>query len=176
MSRIETAKVMVLLSGGVDSTTCVGYYVRNKYQVNALFIDYGQYDSEKESIAANDVARHYNIPLSRIIIRSIAVKEGYIPGRNAVLLSLALMNCPFTQGIIALGIHSGTRYQDCSPKFESLMQKIYFLYEEGRIRIDAPFLKWDKSEIVDYAKMIEIPLQLTFSTNPNDMPIEYSND
>jgi len=92
-----------------------------------------------------------------------------------MLLSLALMNCPFNQGIVALGIHSGTSYQDCSPEFEKLMQKIYLLYEEGRIRIDAPFLKWTKSEIIDFGKMIKIPLQLTFSTNPDEMPREYQN-
>jgi len=175
MGDSKALKVMVLLSGGVDSTACAGYYIRNDYQVYALFIDYGQHDSKKESVAATAVADYYNIPLCRITINSISVSEGYIPGRNAMLLSLALMNCPFTQGIVSLGIHSGTSYQDCSPKFESLMQRIYLLYEEGRIRIDAPFLKWKKSEIIDFAKMIKIPSQLTFSTNPNDMPIEYQN-
>lgn len=175
MGDSEALKVMVLLSGGVDSTACVGYYIRNNYQVYALFIDYGQHKSEKESVAATAVADYYKIPLNQITINSISVPEGYIPGRNAMLLSLALMNCPFNQGIVALGIHSGTSYQDCSPEFESLMQRIYLLYEEGRIRIDAPFLKWEKSEIVDFAKMIKIPLQLTFSSNPNDMPIEYQN-
>ncbi len=171
----EALKVMVLLSGGVDSTACVGYYIRNNYQVYTLFIDYGQHDSQKESVAATAVADYYNITLYRITVNSISVSEGYIPGRNAMLLSLALMNCPFTQGIVSLGIHSGTSYQDCSPEFESLMQRIYLLYEEGRIRIEAPFLKWEKSEIVEFAKMIKIPLQLTFSTNSNDMPEEYQN-
>jgi 7-cyano-7-deazaguanine synthase len=175
MGDLEALKVMVLLSGGVDSTACVGYYIRNNYQVYALFIDYGQHNSKKESDAATAVAEYYNIPLSRIVINPINVSEGYIPGRNAVLLSLALMNCPFTQGIVSLGIHSGTSYPDCSPEFESLMQRIYLLYEEGRIRIDAPFLKWEKSEIVDFAQTIKVPLHLTFSTNQNDMPLEYKN-
>lgn len=171
----EVLKVMVLLSGGVDSTTCVGYYIRHNYQVYALFIDYGQHDSKKESAAATAVAAYYNIPLYRITINSNSVSDGYIPGRNAMLLSLALMKCPFSQGIVCLGIHSGTSYQDCSPEFESLMQKIYLLYEEGRIRIDTPFLKWEKAEIIDFAKMIKMPFQLTFSTNSKDMPIEYQN-
>ncbi len=172
----EALKVMVLLSGGVDSTACVGYYIRNNYQVYALFIDYGQHHSKKESVAATAVAEYYDIPLYRITINSISVSEGYIPGRNAMLLSLALMNCKFNEGIISLGIHSGTSYQDCSPEFESLMQRIYLLYEEGRIMIDAPFIKWEKSEIIDFAKSIKVPLQLTFSTNPNDMPKEYQKE
>ena len=176
MDEPEILKVMVLLSGGVDSTACIGYYIRNNYQVCALFINYGQPDSEKESVAATAVTKYYDIPLSRITINATSVSKGYIPGRNAMLLSLALMNCPFNQGIVSLGIHSGTLYQDCSPEFESLMKKIYWLYEEGRIMIDAPFLKWTKSEIIDFAKMSNIPLHLTFSTNPNEMPIEYQNN
>lgn len=175
MRNSETLKVLVLLSGGVDSTACVEYYIRKKYPVTALFIDYGQPDSEKESAASIKVADYYNISLSHIIIQGVSVSKGYIPARNAMLLSIALMNCPFTQGIVALGIHSGTEYQDCSPEFETLMQRIYLLYEEGRIRIDAPFLKWKKSEIIDFAEMRKIPLQLTFSSNPDDMPIKYQN-
>lgn len=175
MCDSETPKAMVLLSGGVDSTACVGYYIRNNYEVYALFINYGQIELEKESNAASSVANYYNIPLNQITINSVSAPNGYIPGRNAMLLSLALMNCPFTEGIVSLGIHSGTPYQDCSSEFESLMQKIYLLYEEGRIRIDAPFLKWEKSEIVDFAQNIKVPLQLTFSTNQNDMPLEYKN-
>lgn len=172
----EALKVMVLLSGGVDSTACVDYYIRKNYKASALFIDYGQPDSKKESTASFNVADYYKILLNQITIRGVSVSKGYIPARNAMLLSLALMNCPFTHGIVALGIHSGTEYQDCSPGFKSLMQRIYSLYEEGRIRIDAPFLKWKKSEIFDFAEMRKIPLELTFSSNSDDMPIGYQKD
>ena len=171
MNDQEPINVMVLLSGGVDSTTCIDYYVRKNYCVCALFINYNQRDLKEETVAASKVAELFKIRLNKISVSNIIVPEGYIPGRNLMLLSLALMNCPFDRGLIALGIHSGTSYQDCSPEFISLLQKTYSLYEEGRIRIDAPFLNWTKSEIIDYAKMIGTPLQLTFSTNPNEMPV-----
>ncbi|MGN0620769.1 MAG: 7-cyano-7-deazaguanine synthase QueC [Porcipelethomonas sp.] len=55
-------KAMVLFSGGIDSTTCLGMAV-NKYgneNVIALSISYGQKHS-KETEAAKKIAKHYNV-------------------------------------------------------------------------------------------------------------------
>ncbi len=165
MSETPDFKVLALLSGGIDSTACIEYYLSRNYDVSGLFIDYGQPDSEKEMISSKAVSDHYSIPLKQITVKGTNFSEGYIPGRNAMLLSIALLTFNHKRGIIALGIHAGTPYADCSPVFEELMQRIYVLYEEGRIRVDAPFLHWTKSEIWDYAKMQNVPLHLTHSTN-----------
>ena len=44
--------VIVLLSGGIDSTACVNYYLSQKLKLLGLFIDYGQYvvKGEKDRI------------------------------------------------------------------------------------------------------------------------------
>jgi len=78
MSELEALKVMVLLSGGVDSTACIGYYIKKKYQIYALFINYGQQDIEKESVAATAVADYYNIPLYEITVDGF--KDTYLVG------------------------------------------------------------------------------------------------
>ena len=173
MCKTPGFKVLVLLSGGIDSTACVEYYISKNYHVSAIFIDYGQIDSEKELAAAKAISAHYSIPLKEITIKDTDVSKGYIPGRNAMLLCIGLLTFNYKTGIVALGIHSGTSYSDCSPHFKNLMQQIYELYEDGRIRIDAPFLQWQKSEIWDYAKMKKVPLHLTHSTSIDD-PTQFS--
>ena len=161
--------VLVLLSGGIDSAACVEYYVSRGYTVSALFIDYGQPDSEKESKAASAISTYYGIPLRHLTVSDCSVPEGYVAARNTLLLSLALMDFGHECGIIALGIHAGTPYVDCSPDFERAMQQVYDLYTDGRVRIDAPFLNWTKSEIWDYAQMKLVPLHLTHSNNLADL-------
>ena len=161
--------VVVLLSGGIDSTTCVEYYVSSGHSVSGLFVNYNQPQAAEEQIAANAVARHYKIKLDCVAIQGCRIAEDYIPGRNSLLLSIALMNFKHTHGVIGIGIHAGTSYADCSPVFKDYMQSLYDLYENGRIRIDAPFLAWKKSEILDYAKTRNIPLHLTHSNNLSDL-------
>ena len=55
-------KVLVLSSGGVDSTTCLGMAVKEygRENVIALSIYYGQ-KHDKEIKAADDVAKYYNV-------------------------------------------------------------------------------------------------------------------
>ena len=59
-------KALVLFSGGVDSSTCLGMAV-SRYgaeNVVALSVQYGQ-KHEKEVEAAEKIARYYNVELVR---------------------------------------------------------------------------------------------------------------
>lgn len=168
----ERKSVLILLSGGIDSATCIQYYKQQNYMVYTLFVNYGQEHFNQELNAAIAVSKYYHVPLEILEINSINIPNGYIPGRNLMLLSIGLMKCKFNKGLICIGIHSGTEYSDCSPKFEKLMQSIFILYEEGRIRLDTPFLHWTKSELIDYAREINLPFHLTFTSNPSDLPQE----
>jgi 7-cyano-7-deazaguanine synthase len=169
MDNLLKGKVLVLLSGGIDSTACVEYYLSLGYIVSALFVDYSQPYVNQEKAAATAIAKYYHIPLGEIKISGFSISEGYIPARNSILLNLALLCFGQESGIVAIGIHSGTPYADCSPDFANLMQQIYDLYEEGRVRIDAPFLQWTKTEIWEHAKIQKVPLHLNHSTNLNDL-------
>lgn len=158
--------VLVLLSGGIDSTACVEYYTSHGHSVSALHINYGQPHSTEEQAAAFSIASYYEIPIQQISVTGVSFEMGYISARNAVLLSLALMLSSSKWNLIALGIHTDTPYMDCSPEFIHLMQEVFDLYEQGRVQAAAPFVTWTKSEIVDYALMQQVPLHLTYSSNP----------
>ncbi len=163
--------VLVLLSGGIDSAACLDFYIREKQDVFAIFVNYGQKAKEQESISSKRIADHYNIPLINLgIVSSHHFSEGEIMGRNASLLMLALMYKPIEYGIIAIGIHSGTPYYDCSEAFLNEVGRLSENYSGGKIKFEAPFVKWDKRMILKYCRENDVPLNLTYSceagTNP----------
>ena len=163
-NRSNSAKVRVLLSGGIDSSACVAFYLEQGFSVNSIFVDYGQIAAPREIEAARAIARHYNIPFSRLTWSGLHRKKaGFIRGRNAFLLVAALMELPEHAGILALGIHAGTHYQDCSLSFVRKMQSIFDTYTQGKIQIGAPFLNWEKSDIWVYSKSQGVPMELTYS-------------
>lgn len=167
-------KVLVLLSGGIDSSACIAYYLSRKYQVHSLFVEYGQENCWKEDEASTNIAHFYNISHDKVSIGNINVQEGYIRGRNAMLVTAALMKCPFISGLIALGIHDGTDYPDCTSEFVNKINSLLTVYENGKLLLDAPFLSWKKSQIIDFAEMSKMPFNLTSTSDPK-MYQEYLN-
>lgn len=160
----NTGNVWVLLSGGVDSTACVAFYLEHDFSVSGMFVDYGQGSAQREIKAAESIARHYDIPLSKLVWSGLREKKsGFICGRNAFLLIGTLMELPQDAGILSLGIHSGTVYLDCAQSFVSKMQSVFDIYTQGRIQIGTPFLKWTKGDIWTYSKSQGVPLELTYS-------------
>ena len=114
--------------------------------------------------AAKAVTKYYDIPLSKLTWSGIHKKNvGIIHGRNAFLLVASLMEFPEVSGIMALGIHSGTLYPDCSPSFVRKMQSIFDMYTQGNIRIGTPFIKWTKRDIWSFCVSRQVPLHLTYS-------------
>jgi 7-cyano-7-deazaguanine synthase len=151
------------MSGGIDSAACARYYQQDAYSVEALFVNYGQAARFQERSAARLIAKKLKIPLLETEVSGLPKLEGNIPGRNAALLVLALMQFSYQCGIISLGIHAGTPYEDCSPSFVKRMQAVFDLYSDGRICVDAPFLTWSKAAVWHYAQKEGVPLTLTYS-------------
>jgi 7-cyano-7-deazaguanine synthase len=70
MSNSNNSKCLVLLSGGVDSSTCLAIAVRDFTSVIALCVLYGQ-KHEKELDAAKAVAKHYGVPLKTLDLNAV---------------------------------------------------------------------------------------------------------
>lgn len=163
-NRLKGSAVTVLLSGGIDSTACLAFYLSQKHTTDALFIEYGQASINQELRAAQSISRHYRIQLHRIKVAGVTQKGGgLIVGRNAFLLGLALMEFRRETGLIAIGIHAGTNYADCSRPFVRRMQAIFDCCASGRIRIAAPFLAWSKRDILAFAAGRSVPIHMTYS-------------
>lgn len=157
-------EVLVLLSGGVDSAACLEFFIESGRYPSALFVDYMQPARDEESKAANSVATYYGVELHRARWVSTNLKTfGEIPGRNAFLVIAALMERPETVTSIAIGVHAGTEYADCSPEFVEKMQKLIDVYTDGSIQLVAPFLTWTKPDIWAYATTRDVPVNVTYS-------------
>ena len=164
----EKQGVVVLLSGGIDSTACVHYYLSQSCRPLGLFIDYGQAVAQKEIESAKKVAEYYKIKLDTLkVVLGQKFQDGEIKGRNALFLLIALTKYPGFTGIISLGIHAGVAYYDTGTQFLSDMQKIFTSYCDGKVKLDAPFLKWDKPMIYRYCIDNNIPVELTYSCEKN---------
>jgi 7-cyano-7-deazaguanine synthase len=70
---------------------------------------------------------------------------------------------PWSVGILALGIHSGTTYYDCSPAFMKAITELVAEQTDGTLTILAPFLEWSKKQIYDYFTSAKLPIDLTYS-------------
>jgi 7-cyano-7-deazaguanine synthase len=158
------ARVCVLLSGGIDSTACVQFYQEVGCQVSAAYIDYGQKSCVRELYSSRRVAEHYNILLNEFVWTGRwKQKSGTIDGRNAFFIAGAIMEMSSLVDIIAFGIHSGTKYFDCSLPFYRMMERLTKEYTSGRVHIGAPFRLWSKKDIWDYCRQSGVPLDLTYS-------------
>jgi 7-cyano-7-deazaguanine synthase len=154
----------VLLSGGMDSAAGVAFYLKRGFEVNCIFIDYGQPAAPHEDLASRAIAEHYRVKRLALRLQGARSKNsGVIPARNAFLLMTALMELGAGAGLIAIGIHKGTSYYDCSEAFVRSMQCVFDAYVDGAARVAAPFLLWTKSEIWEFCMENKIPLELTYS-------------
>jgi 7-cyano-7-deazaguanine synthase len=146
-----TGKAVCLLSGGLDSSTCLALARRDGYECYALSFDYGQrHRVELEAAArvaqALGAARHV---VARIDLRQIghsaltsdlAVPKGrsaqdmshgipvtYVPARNTIFLSMALAWAEVLEapnifiGVNALD-YSG--YPDCRPEYVEAFERM----------------------------------------------------
>lgn len=163
-SRRVEGDVLVLASGGVDSTACLVFFLQQGCSVDTLFIDYGQPAVGREEQAATAICNHLGVPLTKLTFAGLPeMADGFIIGRNALLLHAALMVLGRHAGMIGMGIHAGTRYPDCTEEFLRIMQSSLDLYTDGQVLINAPFLRWSKQMIWDYCKNAGVPLHLTYS-------------
>jgi 7-cyano-7-deazaguanine synthase len=156
--------VLVLFSGGIDSTALLKYYHSKNYQVSALFFDYGQPSKEKENQVVQEICRYFEIDLIEAKMGfSLNNNNGEFVGRNALFITAALSFLPSNYSKIALGIHFGTPYYDCSQTFVDDYQRIIDGYFNGTVLLDVPFLQFTKEQIIDYCIKKSVPISLTYS-------------
>jgi 7-cyano-7-deazaguanine synthase len=142
--EVPRSKAVILLSGGVDSTTCLAVAKAQGFIPHTIAFDYGQrHRAELEAAArvaaAFGVARHLvlEVPLGPIggsalttamqVPKGVAVEEmarripvTYVPARNTVFLSLALAwSEVIGSGDIFIGVNAldYSGYPDCRPEY-----------------------------------------------------------
>lgn len=190
--RNKNKKCIVLLSGGLDSTTTLYYVLKKKFKPICLIFDYGQ-RHKKEITCAKKIAKQLNldyfivkiklpwkgsslldsnmdIPTHKIL-RSNTIPSTYVPARNMIFLSYAVS---LAEVIKANYIFYGANqidfsgYPDCREDFIKAFQimanKSTKLGLSGKkIKIVAPLINYSKAQIIKLALKLKVPLHLTWS-------------
>lgn len=165
-------RAVVLLSGGIDSFACAHFLRSQQFTVSGLFINFGQAAAAQEGAAVMRISKWLGIENSTVRIDSGQqgiFDAGEIPARNLALLASATM---LTHGprLIAIGIHAGTDYFDCSPVFLEQLYRLIAECTDGKVTIVAPFLHWTKQHVVAYAQSEQLDLALTYSCERGTVP------
>lgn len=143
---------------------CVKFYLAQGYEVEGIFFEYEQPSVNSEHAAATKIAEYYGIQLRIVQLPHLqADASGEIHGRNAIFALCALGIYGYGAYKIAIGIHSGTQYPDCSIGFVDRVNRLYDIYANGTVALEAPFAYWTKEQIIVYCKEHFLPIELTYS-------------
>ncbi|MCF6093505.1 7-cyano-7-deazaguanine synthase QueC [Microaerobacter geothermalis] len=190
---MEKEKAVVVLSGGLDSTTCMGIAKQEGYELYPITFDYGQ-RHRREVEQAKQIAQFYNVKKHLIVpldflkqiggsaltddniqVRQDGVEEDipdtYVPARNLTFLSLATAYAEVMGArVIYIGVshvdYSG--YPDCRPEFiRSMEETVNLATKTGvsneRIMIKAPLIQLSKGETIKWGLSLGVPYHLTTS-------------
>jgi 7-cyano-7-deazaguanine synthase len=91
-------------------------------------------------------------------------REVYLPGRNIILLTKAVLHCQ-RRGIrrIALAPLGRNPFPDSTPAFFRQMERLFALGVGWRGRILTPYRRLTKTAVIHRGVALGLPLQLTFS-------------
>ncbi|MFA5272014.1 MAG: 7-cyano-7-deazaguanine synthase QueC [Candidatus Omnitrophota bacterium] len=181
-------KAVILLSGGLDSTTALYFAKKRGYALTALIFDYHQ--RHKKEIAAakkiiklnkikyhlvktdfswthsslTDIKKH--VPINRSL-SARTIPSTYVAARNIVFLSYAFS---LAESIGAKRIFIGAHvqdysgYPDCRPEFlKAFQQAVNKGMKQSNIKIEAPLIDKSKKEIITLGLKLGVPFEYTWS-------------
>jgi 7-cyano-7-deazaguanine synthase len=185
-------KAVVLLSGGLDSATCLAIARSQGFECYCLSFNYGQRHCA-ELVAADRVVKALGAAKHRVLNFGLAqfggsaltdtniavpvdgVQPGipvtYVPARNTIMLSLALawaevLGCrDIFVGVNAVD-YSG--YPDCRPEYIAAFETMANLatkagVEGTKLHIHAPLIDLSKAEIIRLGTQLGVDYGLTVS-------------
>jgi len=183
---------VVLVSGGLDSATCLAIARSEGFRCCALSFAYGQRHAA-ELQAAEHVARTLGAEQHRVMSIDLAAFGGsaltdpgiavpeaassgipvtYVPARNTIFLSLALA---WAEVLGAKDIFIGVNavdysgYPDCRPEFIAAFEQVANLAtragveDAGRMRIRTPLIELSKAEIIRRGTALGVDFGATVS-------------
>ena len=192
MSAVQK-KAVLLVSGGLDSATCLAIAKSEGYQCYALSFDYGQ-RSSSELTAAGQLTRYFaaashliiplgigrlggsaltdhsvDVPIDGVVLNQIPVT--YVPARNTVFLSYALAWAEVLQAdAIFIGVNAldYSGYPDCRPEYIEAFEKMANLatkagVEGHPIRIRTPLIRMTKAQIISMGTGLGVDYSRTVS-------------
>lgn len=183
---------IVLLSGGLDSATCLALAVAEGYSpIYSMAFDYGQ-RHRNELKASKILADRYAVAEHRTVTIDLRVFGGsaltsdtavpkdrneaemnaavpitYVPARNTIFLSYALawaevLACDDV--FIGVNALDYSGYPDCRPEYVKAFQTMARLgTTRTNFTVRSPLLNWTKAQIIRRGTALGVPYELTHS-------------
>ena len=182
-------KAVLILSGGLDSTTLLYKLLADGYLVDALTFNYGQKHKKEIDCAIAITSRldvaHHIIDLSTLAAflgesallgkkevpschyTEEAARQTVVPNRNMIMLSVAAGYAEaheIPELFYAAHKNDQTIYPDCRPEFvEALKPAIRLGTAWNPVELQAPFVHMTKADIVRMGLKLQVPYELTWS-------------
>jgi 7-cyano-7-deazaguanine synthase len=185
------ARAVVLLSGGLDSSTALAWARAQGFDCYALTVAYGQrHQSEIDAaarVARALAAREHRVMRvdlagiggSALTDWSIALPEqpgsgvpvSYVPARNTMLLALALAWAEVLGArdlVVGVNAVDYSGYPDCRPEFISGFEALAALatkagVEGARFTVHAPLISMSKAQIIQSGVRLGVDYAMTVS-------------
>lgn len=185
-------KAVVLLSGGLDSTTCLAYALAEGYHCHALTFNYGQ-RHHAELAAAQRIAQHYGVkthefPLNLDQFKGSALTDEsldvpdydpeattipitYVPARNTIFLSIALALAEVVEAkniFIGVSAIDYSGYPDCRPEYIQSFEQMANLATKsgvtsGNLSIHTPLIHLTKAQTIQLGLKLGVEYRHTVS-------------
>jgi len=184
------ARAVVLLSGGLDSSTVLAVARADGFECHTLAVDYGQRHRAElqaaEAVSAALGARTHRVV--RVDLRAIGgsaltdeievpttptegIPVTYVPARNTLMLSLALGHAEVIgANDLWIGVNAVdySGYPDCRPQFIAAFEDLCRLAtragDEGQdFRVHAPLIHLTKAEIIRRGLELGVDYSITVS-------------
>lgn len=188
----EGKRAVVLLSGGIDSTTTMAIAQDESFNIYAMSFDYGQRHKTELGFAEKNARKFKTIKHLMInfnlrdiggsaLTSDVKVPKGfesseipvtYVPARNTIFLSFAL---GWAETLEASDIFIGANaidysgYPDCRPEFLEAFENMANLATKASVEgttkftIHAPLIKMTKGEIIKRGVTLGVDYSLTWS-------------
>jgi 7-cyano-7-deazaguanine synthase len=190
-TEMQQEKVVVLVSGGLDSATVLAMAKSQGFHCFTLSFDYGQ-RHRAELVAAEKVAAAYPDVVHKVVTlnldsiggsaltdKDIAVPESptegipvtYVPARNTIFLSIALGWAEVLEASrIFIGVNAVdySGYPDCRPEFIEAFTQLANVatkvgVEGGVMQICAPLSALSKADIIRAGVALGVDYSATVS-------------
>lgn len=187
----QNKKAVCVMSGGMDSTLSAYMMKNSGYEIIALHFNYDQRTQTKELECFHKICKDLNVAekyildldffkqigASALTDKSIEIPTGgieegvpvtYVPFRNGIFLSMAAAIAEKEGAeVISIGVveEDSSGYPDCREEYIKSMQNSINLgtKDETNIEIKMPLVHLQKSQIVQKALELNVPLSLTWS-------------
>jgi len=185
-------RAVILLSGGIDSATCLAHAKAAGFELYALSVAYGQrhaveLDCARQLASQFGAQDHREAQIDLRLFGGSALtadqpvpKDGptaeipntYVPARNTIFLSLALA---YAEVVGAWTIYAGMNavdysgYPDCRPEYVAAYQAMANLATkaavsgEARLTIATPLMHLTKRQIIELGESLDVDFALTTS-------------